>query len=369
MRPLEGIRIIEMAGLGPGPYCGMLLADFGAEVIRVDRPVPALTLLDPSLDVIARGKRSIALDLKSAEDREVLWKLIDSADVLFEGMRPGVMERLGFGPDVCLERKPKLVYGRMTGFGQTGPLAKVAGHDINYLAVSGTLGHIGLKERPIIPLNLVADFGGGAMFLAFGILTALLNVQRGGQGQVVDAAMVDGVASLATIFSGLRAMGQWRMGREENFLDGGAHFYNLYETKDGLFVSVGAIEPHFYTDLLSALAITDPAYQDYVSPANWPAFKLEFARRFKTKTRAEWDAIFAPLDACYAPVLTWADAPLHPHNAARGTFTEINGVAQPAPAPRLSVTPAVVTRPPPGEGQHTDEILAELGFAPRARRG
>lgn len=361
--------MIEMAGLGPGPYCGMLFADFGADVIRIDRPVPAMTLLDdPTRDVMARGKRSIQLDLKSPADQEVLWKLIDSADAIYEGMRPGVMERLGFGPDACLQRKPKLVYGRMTGFGQSGPLAKAAGHDINYLALSGNLGHIGTRERPVIPLNLVADFGGGAMFLAFGMLSALLNVQRGGAGQVVDAAMVDGAASLSTIFYGLRAMGQWRPGREQNFLDGGAHFYGVYETKDGLWVSVGAIEPQFYRDLLIGLGIDDPAFQQYLSPENWPAFKVELARRFKEKTRAEWDAVFAKLDACYAPVLTWDDAPQHPHNAARGTFIEVGGVAQPAPAPRLSATPGAVGRPPPAEGQHTDEILAELGLSPRSRR-
>ena len=367
-RPLEGLRIIEMAGLGPAPFCGMLFADFGAEVIRVDRPVSPMALLaDPRRDLMARGKRSISLDLKTEGDRQVLWKLIDSAHALYEGMRPGVMERLGFGPEACLQRKPKLVYGRMTGFGQTGPLAKTAGHDVNYLALSGTLGHIGLQERPIIPLNLVADFGGGAMFLAFGMLSALLNVQLGGGGQVVDAAMVDGAASLATLFHGLAATGQWRMGREENFLDGGAHFYNLYETKDGLWASVGAIEPKFYADLLTALGITDPAYLEYLTPEKWPGFRVEFARRFKEKTRSQWGEIFSKLDACYAPVLTWADAPRHPHNVARGTFVEADGVLQPAPAPRLSATPGSIERAPPSEGQDTNDILAELGLPPRAR--
>ncbi len=361
--PLAGLRIIEMAGLGPGPYCGMLLADLGADVIRIDRPVPAMTLLDdPRRDVMARGKRSITLDLKKPAHQQVLWKLIDTADALYEGMRPGVMERLGFGPTECLARKPKLVYGRMTGFGQTGPLAKTAGHDVNYLALSGTLGHIGVKERPIIPLNLVADFGGGAMFLAMGLLSALLNVQRGGEGQIVDAAMVDGAASLATIFYSLRSMGHWRMGREDNVLDGGAHFYNLYETQDGQWVSLGAIEPQFYEQALKGLGFHGGAYADYLNPAVWPALKVEFAKRFKEKTRAEWDEVFASLDACYAPVLDWSSAPHHPHNAARKTFVSVDGVDQVAPAPRLSATPAQITRPPPGDGQHTDEILEELGL-------
>lgn len=365
-RPLEGLRVIEMAGLGPGPYCGMLLADFGADVIRIDRPVTSTPLLgDPTRDVTARGKRSLCLDLKQAEDQQVLWALIDSAQALFEGMRPGVMERLGFGPEACLHRKPSLVYGRMTGYGQEGPLAKAAGHDLNYLALSGTLAHIGVKERPVIPLNMVADFGGGAMFLAFGLLTALLNVQRGGMGQVVDAAMVDGAASLATMFYGLRATGQWRDGREDNVLDGGAHFYNVYETSDGLFVSVAAIEPQFYRDLLKGLGLDAALYADPLNPAKWPAFKVDFANRFRTKPRAEWDAIFASLDACYAPVLDWNSAPKHPHNAQRGTFINVDGMPQVAPAPRLSATPAALSRPPPSEGQHTNEILIELGYPPR----
>ena len=361
--PLEGIRIIEMAGLGPGPFCGMLLADMGAEIIRVDRPNSADFSGGTKGDAMARGKRSIVLDMRKPEDKETFWKLVDRADALFEGMRPGVMERLGIGPDEVLKRKPKLVYGRMTGFGQTGPLAKAAGHDINYAAISGTLAHIGLKDKPIIPLNLVADFGGGGMFLAVGMLGALLRVARGGDGQVVDATMVDGAAALATIIYGLRSVGRWTDGREENFLDGGAHFYNTYLTKDDLWVSVGAIEPQFYADLLKGLGVDgDAKYKDYFNRSKWPGFVEEFAKIFKTKTRAEWDATFSKLDACYAPILTMADAPKHPANIERGVFIDVGGVIQPGPAPRFSATPSKVVSPPPTPGQHTAEILKELGI-------
>lgn len=361
MGPLHGIRVIELAGLGPGPFCCMLLADLGADVIRVDRPTPAMTLSeDARLDVMGRNKRSIVLDLKQASDRERLWKLIGTADALVEGMRPGVMEKLGFGPTETLERHPSLVYGRMTGFGQHGPLASAAGHDINYLALTGLLGAIGPKERPVIPLNLVADFGGGALYLALGLVSALLHVKQGGRGQVVDATMIDGASSLSAMFYGLSAMKQWQPKREANFLDGGAHFYNVYETKDGEWVSVGAIEPQFYAVLLRGLGVDPEQYEDYLNPARWPAWKQDFAAIFKTKTRAEWDSIFLGTDACYAPVLELSNAHQHPHNVARGTFVTEGGVLQPGPAPRFSHTPGSIRRPPPANGQHTDEILAEL---------
>lgn len=364
--PLQGLRVVELAGIGPGPHAAMILGDLGADVVRVERPNKSG---QPSGDSMLRNRRSVTADMKSDEGRELVLSLIKKADVLIEGFRPGVTERLGLGPEDCAKVNERLIYGRMTGWGQTGPRALQAGHDINYISLNGLLHAVGRKgERPVPPLNLAGDFGGGSMFLLVGILSALFERQTSGKGQVVDAAMVDGAASLSTIFYGLRAMGQWRPGREQNFLDGGAHFYGVYETKDGLWVSVGAIEPQFYRDLLIGLGIDDPAFQQYLSPENWPAFKVELARRFKEKTRAEWDAVFAKLDACYAPVLTWDDAPQHPHNAARGTFIEVGGVAQPAPAPRLSATPGAVGRPPPAEGQHTDEILAELGLSPRSRR-
>jgi alpha-methylacyl-CoA racemase len=350
-----------MAGIGPGPFCGMMLADLGAEVIRVDRPMASNSIIsDPRLDLMGRGKRSITLDLKKPAEAEVLWKLIEGADGLLEGFRPGVMERNGFGPDAVLARRPTLVYGRMTGFGQTGPLAKMAGHDINYLSLSGALGAIGPKERPVIPLNLVADFGGGAMFLAVGMLSALLHVKAGGKGQVVDAAMVDGTSLLTVMFHSLRAMGQWRDERETNFLDGAAHFYNVYETKDGKWVSIGPIEPQFYAELVKRMELS--GMQAQLDPARWPELKAVLARRFKEKTRAEWDAVFEGSDACYTPVLTLADAAQHPHNVARGTFVERFGVQQPAPAPRFSGTSPVLSRPPPTPGEHNDEILRELGI-------
>lgn len=357
MGPLRGVRIIEMEGLGPTPFCGMLLADLGADVIRVDRPSNAARM-DPTLDLFGRGKRSIVLDIKQAADAATLWRLIDRADALCEGLRPGVMERNGFGPDACFVRRPSLVYGRMTGFGQDGPLAPRAGHDINYLSLSGALGAIGPAEKPVIPLNLVADFGGGALYLALGMLSALLHVRAGGSGQVVDAAMVDGAASLTTFFYSMRAMGQWQDERESNLLDGGADFYNVYETKDGQWISVGAIEPQFYAQLMQGLEL-EP-HSDYLDRAQWAARRLIVAQRFKEKTRAQWNAIFAGTDACYTPVLTMTDAALHPHNAARHTFVQAFGYTQPNVAPRLSVTPGALARPPPAAGADTAEILAEL---------
>lgn len=365
MGPLEGIRVIEMAGLGPGPYCGMLLADMGADVIRVDRPGGSWGPHGETRgDVMGRGKRSIQLDLRKPDDVEIFWKLLATADVLFEGMRPGVMERLGAGPEECLRRRPSLVYGRMTGWGQTGPLAKAAGHDINYVALTGALAHMGSKETPMIPLNFLADFGGGGLFLAMGILAALLKVRAGGEGQVVDAAMVDGATSMAAMFFGMTATGRWTSKRGENLLDGGAHFYNVYRTKDDHWVTVGAIEPQFYADLLKGLGIStdDPQYASYMDPDAWPSLKTDFAARFASRTRDEWTAIFAPLDACYAPLLTWLEAPHHPHNVAREMFVEVAGVTQPAPAPRFAATPTSVRTGPPELGQHTSELLAELGI-------
>jgi alpha-methylacyl-CoA racemase len=344
MGPLQGIRIVEFAGIGPGPFAAMLFSDMGAEVVRVDRKGGRTP---PKTEIYSRGRDTVQLDMKKPQAVEAALKLIERADALIEGFRPGVMERLGVGPDVCLKRNPKLVYGRMTGWGQTGPLANAAGHDINYISLTGALHAIGGGDgKPVPPLNLVGDFGGGALYLAFGVVCALLEAMRSGKGQVVDAAMTDGAASLMSMFYAMTAMGIWKDSRSSNMLDGGAHFYDTYETKDGKFVSIGSIEPQFYKELMEKTGISDPAFAAQMDRDAWPALKAKLADVLKTKTRDEWDAIMQGSDVCYAPVLSIAEAPKHPHNAARKTFIEIDGVVQPAPAPRFSRTTAEVQGPP-----------------------
>ncbi len=364
--PLEGIRIVELAGLGPAPFAGMMLADAGADVVRVDRfdraTYPPRT--DPHVDLLNRGRRSVAVDLKRSEGVEVVLRLAAAADGLMEGFRPGVAERLGIGPDACLARNPRLAYGRMTGWGQGGPMAPAAGHDIDYIALAGALEPIGRAgDRPVPPLNLVGDFGGGGMLLAFGLVAAMLSARTTGKGQVVDAAMVDGAAALMTMTYTLRAAGVWSDERGTNLLDTGAPFYEVYETSDGGFMAVGAIEPQFYAELLDRLGLADAGLPDQNDRARWPEMKERFAARFATRTRAEWEEVFAGSDACVAPVLSPAEAPDHPHNRARSTFTEVAGVVQPAPAPRFLSTPGEIRRPPPNPGQHGDDALADWGFA------
>ncbi len=363
--PLAGVKVLELAGIGPGPFCAMMLADMGADVLRIDRAQSAMggDPANPPADVLNRGRRSVALDLKNPDGIETLLELVAQADALIEGFRPGVCERLGIGPDVCLERNPKLVFGRMTGWGQDGPYAQMAGHDINYIALAGALEPIGRAgEKPLAPLNLVGDFGGGGMLLAFGVACALLEAQRSGQGQVVDAAMVDGAAVLMTMFHAFRAMGIWNEERGTNLLDSGAYYYEVYETADGKYVSIGSLEPQFYKTLVDALGLTDDPTMPHQHDRNaWPATKERFAEIFKTKTRDEWCELLEGTDACFAPVLSLSEAPAHPHNEQRGTFVTRNGVVQPAPAPRFSRTPADIQRPPAFPGQHTDEALAEWG--------
>ncbi|WP_041606967.1 CaiB/BaiF CoA transferase family protein [Tistrella mobilis] len=362
MGPLQGIRVIEIAGLGPGPFCAMLLADLGADVLRIERATGS-GLFDPKFDLSNRGKRSVVLDLKKPEGVAAVLKLVESADILTEGFRPGVMERLGLGPDICLARNPKLVYGRMTGFGQTGPLAKVAGHDINYIAMSGALHAIGGADKPVPPLNLVGDFGGGALYLAFGLMAALIEAGRSGKGQVVDATMIDGAASLMTMMYGMAAAGSWDDRRYSNLVDGGAHFYDTYETADGKHVSIGSIEPQFYAELIR-LAGLDPAeFAAQNDKAEWPRMKARLVEVFKTKTRDEWCSLMEGSDVCFAPVLSMFEAPEHPHNRERGTFIEVDGVVQPGPAPRFSRTAPDRPTPPPAPGTHTDQGLADWGFS------
>ena len=366
MGPLAGVRIIELAGIGPGPFCAMMLADMGADVIRVERSA-AVRGGDPDVppaDVMLRGRRSIGIDMKSPDGLEAVMKLIESADGLIEGFRPGVTERLGVGPDDCLARNPRLVYGRMTGWGQEGPYAHAAGHDINYIALAGALEPMGRAgEAPVPPLNLVGDFGGGGMYLAFGIVCAILEARQSGEGQVVDAAMVDGAASLMTFFHGFRAMGIWNDERGTNLLDTGAHFYDVFECSDGEYVSIGSIEPQFYAELREKLELTDEKWDQQMSRSMWPELKAELAAIFKRRTRDEWCELMEHSDICFAPVLSMEEAPKHPHNVHRGTFVERNGVVQPGPAPRFSRTEAEIQRPPAHAGQHTDELLADVGYA------
>jgi alpha-methylacyl-CoA racemase len=363
--PLAGIRVVEMGGIGPGPFTAMLLADLGADVIRVDRPTaPAarVAMNEGPANLLLRGRPSIAVDLKHPAGRELVLRLCAEADALVEGFRPGVMERLGLGPDDVLARSPALVYGRMTGYGQDGPMARAAGHDINYIAISGVLGALAREgERAHAPLNLVGDFGGGALFLALGIVAGLLEARTSGRGQVVDAAMVDGAATLVGLFHGLVAAGMWTDRPGTNFLDGGAHFYDVYATSDGGQVAVGAIEPQFYAELLRLLEI-DPAQAPQWERERWPELRKRFATVFRRRTRDEWAAILEPAEACATAVYGLTEAPDHPHMAARGTFIEVAGVRQPGPAPRFSRTPGAVTGPPPPLGADTDTALADWGI-------
>lgn len=370
MGPLDGIKIVEIAGIGPGPYGAMLLADLGADVVRIDRSsnVNAMGSADPGTppaDLLARGRRSVAVDLKHPDGVAAVLDLVAGADVLIEGFRPGVMERLGLGPDVCLETNPRLVYGRMTGWGQDGPYANAAGHDINYIALAGALEPLGRAgEQPTPPLNLVGDFGGGGMLLAFGICAALVETARSGQGQVIDAAMIDGAASLMSMTWSFKHMGIWSDERGTNMLDTGAHFYDTYETSDGRYVSIGSIEPQFYAELLRLTGLDSEDLPRQMDKAAWPELKKRLAEVFRTKTRDEWCELMEHTDVCFAPVLAMDEAPSHPHIAHRGTFTEVAGLVQPAPAPRFSRTPGSIERPPAHAGQHTDEVLESWGFSP-----
>jgi len=367
MGPLTGYRIIEMAGIGPAPFAAMLLADMGAEVIRVDRREAAdlgLPGRAPKFDVLHRGRRSIAVDVKSEAGREVVKRLVAKADAVIEGFRPGVMERLGLGPDTLLALNPRLVFGRMTGFGQDGPLAPAAGHDINYIALAGVLHAIGRQgEAPVPPLNLVGDFGGGGMFLAFGVVCALLEAQRSGRGQVVDAAMVDGSASLMALMLGMYAQGAWKDERGVNVLDTGAPWYDTYQTKDGKWLAVGAIEKRFYEEFIARLGLNLADLPKQHDRAGWPELRRRFAETIAAKTRDEWEAVFAGSDACVAPVLALGEVSSHPHNAARGTFVTRDGVLQPAPAPRFSRTVPQMGAPPRPVGADTDAVLSSTGFS------
>ena len=365
--PLSGYRIIEIAGIGPGPFAAMLLADMGAEVIRVERaqavrgPAPET----PHYDVMLRGRRNIAIDLKHPDGVATLLDLVAGADALIEGFRPGVMERLGIGPDVCLERNPKLVFGRMTGWGQEGMYAQAAGHDINYIALAGALAHFGRAgEAPVPPLNMVGDFGGGGMFLAYGVVCALLEAQRSGAGQVVDTAMVDGAAVLMSMFWSFKSIGMFdENARGTNLLDTGAHFYDVFECADGTYVSLGSIEPQFYAELMRLTGLEgDAEFAQQMNKEMWPKLKDRLQQVFLGKTRAQWCELMEGTDVCFAPVLTMSEAALHPHNVERGTFIEVAGVRQPAPAPRFSRTVPQVISAPAHAGQHTREVLADWGI-------
>lgn len=365
MGPLAGLRVVELASIGPGPMCAMLLADLGADVVRVDRLEPSGLGVPaaPRFDVNARSRRSVALDLKSPAGREAVLRLVDRADVLIEGFRPGVAERLGLGPDDCAARNPRLVYGRMTGFGQQGPLANAAGHDLNYIALSGALHAIGpAGGKPVPPLNLVGDYGGGALYLAFGVMAALFERQRSGRGQVVDAAMVDGAASLMSLFYGLQAAGSWDAPRGENLLDGGAPFYDTYEAACGGHLAIGALEPKFFAELAQRLGLEERFVKRQYDRRLWPEMRAAIAAAVRTKTRDAWCAELEGTDACVAPVLSLTEAPRHRHAQARNAFVTLEGVVQPAPAPRFSRTPPASPRSAPEVGAHTEAVLAEAGY-------
>jgi alpha-methylacyl-CoA racemase len=363
MGPLAGLRVIEIAGRGPGPLAGMMLSDLGAHVVRVDRAddTGRPEAPDDRLELVNRGRRSIALDLKQPAGLAALFRLVERADALFEGFRPGVAERLGFGPEVCLARRPSLVYARATGWGQDGPLAATAGHDIDYIAIAGALDPIGVAGGPpVVPLNLVGDYAGGGMLLAFGIVCGVLEARGSGRGQVIDAAMLDGASLLMTLFHGRLLNGTWRESRGSNLLDGGNPYYSVYETKDGRYVAVGAIEQRFHDELLHGLGIDDAP--EPLRRRDWPMMRDRLAAAFKTRTRDEWVAVFDGSDACLAPVLGLSEVARHPHIAARRGFTELDGVDQPAPAPRFARTPGGIALPPPHVGEHTRAVLRECGY-------
>ncbi len=371
MGPLVGFKIIELAGIGPAPFCGMMLSDMGAEVIQVNRvsgTAPGVHL-PRQYNVLSRGRKSIAVDLKHPAGVDAVLRLVATADALIEGFRPGVLERLGLGPDVLHTRNPKLVIGRMTGWGQAGPLAHVAGHDINYIALSGTLSMFGRQgSPPTPPLNLVGDFGGGGMLLAFGILAGILAAQRSGHGQVIDAAMVDGAAVLAASLFGMHAEGLLTEERGTNMLDTGSHFYEVYECADGKYISIGSIEPQFYEELLCLLGVDKADFAEQRNRAKWPEYKTKLASIFKTKSQDAWVELMQDSDVCFAPVLSPSEAPRHPHNQHRGTFITYDGVTQPAPAPRFDRTPPAIQGAVPTPGQHTTEVLQASGFSPEEIR-
>lgn len=371
MGPLQGVRVVEISGRGPGPFAGMLLSDLGAEVIRIDRPNSEVREQAPDsrLELVNRGRRSMVLDLKHPEGRATVLRLAARADALFEGFRPGVMERLGIGPDECMRGNPRLVYGRATGWGQEGPLSHTAGHDINYIALAGALEPIGrYGAPPTVPLNLVGDYAGGGMMLALGLVCALLEARTSGAGQVVDSAMVDGASLLMTVFHGRRLAGTWLDERGTNYIDSGAPFYDVYETADGKYISVGAIEPKFHREMLRRIGVDLGSLPDVVRRKDWPGLKSQLADIFKSKTRAEWTALLEGTDSCFAPVLGLGEVHEHPHHLARDSFIEVAGVSQPAPAPRFGRTAGEVSLPPPLPGEHTTEILKDWGFSDEEAR-
>lgn len=364
--PLEGLRVIELAGIGPGPFCAMLLADLGAEILRIDRPreVPLGAPIAPEFDITRRNRRSVAVDLGHDDGAEVVLRLVERADALIEGFRPGVAERLGVGPETCLERNPRLVYGRMTGWGRDGPLSAAAGHDANYIALTGALHVIGTADGPPIPpLNLIGDFGGGALYLALGVMAAVFETTRSGRGQVVDAAMVDGAASLMAPVYGSYAAGQWRDERGRNVLDGGAHFYGVYETSDAKHVTIAAIEPKFYDELLERIGLGGEDLPEQWDEAAWPGMRARFETVFVQRTQGEWRELLEGTDACFAPVMSLGEAARHPHMVERGTFVDFGGIVQPAPAPRFSRTAPEMRMPPSAPGTHTEEGLRDWGFS------
>ena len=365
MGPLAGVKVIEIKGIGPGPFAGMLLADMGAEVIVIERSSKGsgTVALPAAMDCNSRGKKSIALNLKTTAGAETLLRLVESADMLFEGFRPGVAERLGFGPEQCHARNPRLIYGRITGWGQTGPLAKTAGHDINYISLTGSLAAIGNPDKPTVPLNLVGDYAGGSMYLVMGMLAALYEAQRSGKGDVIDAAITDGSASLMSIFHSMDKLGSWVPERSSNMLDGPAPFYDTYETSDGRFVSIGSIEPQFYALLVEKTGVDPEAFANPYDKSQWPQMKERLIEVFKTKSQAQWCDLMEGTDLCFAPVLNYREAPAHPHNTARNTYIDIDGLIQPAPAPRFARSDCATPSPPSSEGADTHEVLAQWAFS------
>ena len=364
MGPLSGVKIVEMKGIGPGPYAGMLLADMGAEVIVVERSSTPVGIAVPAdKDVTSRGKRSIVIDIKKPEGLKVLMRLIAASDALIEGFRPGVAERLGFGPDACADINPRLVYGRLTGWGQHGPLAKAAGHDINYVSLTGALAAIGGRDKPVPPLNLVGDYAGGSLFLVIGMLAALLEARSSGNGQVIDAAITDGSASLMSMFHGWEKLGLWRADRYSNLLDGAAYFYDVYETADGRYVSIGPLEPKFYALLVDKAGLDPDRFGEQAGADQWPTLKRQLAEIFRQRTRQEWCDLLEGSDACFAPVLDMKEAPTHPHNVARGTYITVGDIEQPAPAPRFGRTSCDTPAAPHAEGADTDDVLRDIGFS------